>query len=76
MIMTDWCSYDTIDPVEIVKAGTSWLTEGGKKYVKILYRAVKDGRLTADILRDNAKYLLKTLIKSQANQRQSQNRKV
>ncbi len=58
LIMTDWCSYDTIDPVEIVKAGTDWLTEGGGKYVKILKKAVRDGKLSADILRDNAKYVI------------------
>lgn len=58
LIMTDWCSYDTIDPVEIVKAGTDWLTEGGSKYVKILKKAVKDGSLSTDILRDNAKYVI------------------
>ena len=58
LIMTDWCSYDTIDPVEIVKAGTDWLTEGGGKYVKILQRAVKDGKLSVDVLRDNARYVI------------------
>ena len=65
LIMTDWCSYDTIDPVEIVKAGTDWLTEGGGKYVRILKRAVRDGRLSADILRDNAKYVIGMVLKYQ-----------
>ena len=65
LIMTDWCSYDTIDPVEIVKAGTDWLTEGGGKYVKILKKAVKDGKLSADILRDNARYVIAWVLKAQ-----------
>ena len=65
LIMTDWCSYDTIDPVEIVKAGTNWLTEGGGKYVKLLKKAVKDGKLAADILRDNAKHVIAWVLKAQ-----------
>lgn len=68
LIMTDWCSYDTIDPVEIVKAGTSWLTEGGGKYVNILKKAVKSGKLPVEILRDNAKYVLKTVLRGTENE--------
>ena len=64
LIMTDWCSYDTIDPVEIVKAGTDWLTEGGGKYVRILKKAVKDGRLSVDVLRDNAKFVIALVLKA------------
>ena len=64
MIMTDWCSYDTIDPVEIVKAGTCWLTEGGGRYVNILKKAVKSGKLSEDILRDNAKYVIAWVLKA------------
>lgn len=64
LIMTDWCSYDTIDPVEIVKAGTGWLTEGGGKYVRILRQAVRDGRLSLDILRDNAKQVIRLVLKT------------
>lgn len=63
MIMTDWCSYDTIDPVEIIKAGTDWLTEGGSKYIKILKKAVKNGDLSPEILRDNAKYVVALVLK-------------
>ena len=50
--------------MEIVKAGTDWLTEGGARYVKILKRAVRDGRLSADILRDNAKYVIAWVLKA------------
>ena len=63
MMMTDWCSYDTIDPVEMVKAGTGWLKEGGGKYVRILRKAVKEGKLSRDILKDNAVYTVKTIIR-------------
>ena len=65
LIMTDWCSYDTIDPVEIVKAGTDWLTEGGPQYVRILKKAVKDGTLPVETLRDNAKTVVAWILKSQ-----------
>ena len=51
--------------MEIVKAGTDWLTEGGGKYVKILQRAVKDGKLSVDILRDNAKYIITWVLNAQ-----------
>ena len=63
LIMTDWCSYDTIDPVEIVKAGTGWLTEGGRKYVRILKKAVHEGRISEDILRDNAKQVIRLVLR-------------
>lgn len=64
LIMTDWCSYDTIDPVEIVKAGTCWLTEGGGKYVKILKKAVKNNELPVDILRDNVRHVIALVLKA------------
>ena len=63
LIMTDWCAYDTIDPVEIVKAGTGWLTEGGRKYVSILKKAYKEGKISEEILRDNAKQVVKLVLK-------------
>ena len=60
-IMTDWGTYDTVDPVEMVKAGNGWLTEGGSKYVKELKKAVKEGRLSRAVLEHNVRYLVKTL---------------
>ncbi|MCM1124433.1 MAG: glycoside hydrolase family 3 C-terminal domain-containing protein [Eubacterium sp.] len=63
-IMTDWGTYDTVDPVEMVKAGNCWLTEGNAKYVKILYQAVKDGRLSRNVLQQNVRFLVKMLLKS------------
>ena len=62
-IMTDWGSYDTIDPVEMAKAGNSWLTEGNSKYVKILQNAVKEGRLPREILEENAAWIFRTMLK-------------
>lgn len=62
-IMTDWGSYDTIDPVEIAKAGNSWLTEGSGKYVKILQKAVKDGKLSREILEENVTWIFRIMLK-------------
>ena len=63
MIMTDWGTYDTVDPVEMVKAGNCWLTEGGGKYVRILQKAVKEGRLPRAVLEHNIRYVIKMLLK-------------
>lgn len=63
MIMTDWGTYDTVDPVEMVKAGNCWLTEGNSKYVRILQTAVKEGRLSRAVLENNVRYIVKMLLR-------------
>ena len=63
LIMTDWGTYDTVDPVEMVKAGNCWLTEGGGKYVRILQKAVKEGKLSRAVLEHNVRYVVKTILK-------------
>lgn len=63
LIMTDWNAYDTIDPIEMVKAGNCWLTEGGGKYVKNLCRAAKTGKLPRAVLEQNGKYVIKMILK-------------
>lgn len=62
-IMTDWGTYDTVDPVEMVKAGNQWLTEGAKKYEKQLLAAVKEGRLSRAVLEHNVMGQMKLLLK-------------
>ena len=62
MIMTDWGTYDTVDPVDMVKAGNCWLTEGGGKYVKILQKAAKEGKLSRAVLEHNVRYIVKTIL--------------
>jgi len=62
-IMTDWGTYDTVDPVEMVKAGNCWLTEGNPKYSKILAKAVKEGRLSRSVLEHNVRYLVELILK-------------
>lgn len=63
MIMTDWGTYDTVDPVEMVKAGNCWLTEGGGKYVKILRKAVKEGELSRAVLENNVRYVTRAILR-------------
>ena len=63
MIMTDWGTYDTVDPVEMVKAGNCWLTDGGGKYVRILQKAVKEGKLSRAVLEHNVRHVVKTILK-------------
>lgn len=63
MVMTDWGTYDTVDPVEMVKAGNCWLTEGGGKYVKLLQKAAKEGKLSRAVLEHNVRWLVKALLK-------------
>lgn len=63
MIMTDWGTYDTVDPVEMVKAGNCWLTEGGRKYVRILQKAAKEGRLPRAVLEHNARHIVRMIRK-------------
>lgn len=61
IIMTDWGTYDTVDAVEMTKAGNCWLTEGGGKYVKQLYAALKSGSLSRNVLENNVLHLMRTL---------------
>lgn len=61
-IMTDWCTYDTVDAVEMVKAGNCWLTEGNPKYITMLYKGLKEGRIERAHLEQNVRYLVKMLL--------------
>ena len=63
IIMTDWGTYDTVDPVEMVKAGNCWLTEGGGKYVKKLRKAVKEGKISRAVLEHNVRYVIKAILR-------------
>lgn len=61
-VMTDWGTYDTVDAVEMVKAGNCWLTEGKGTYVRQLQKAVKSGRLSRAVLENNVRWLIKTML--------------
>lgn len=61
-VMTDWNSYDTVDPVECAKAGNCFLTPGDNKHIKMLESAVKEGRLSKAVLQRNVRYIFSTMI--------------
>lgn len=63
LIMTDWGTYDTVDPVEMVKAGNCWLTEGSPRYSKALLKAVREGRLSRSILERNVLHLVELVLR-------------
>ena len=47
----------------MVKAGNCWLTDGGGKYVRILQKAVKEGKLSRAVLEHNVRYVIKTILR-------------
>jgi hypothetical protein len=62
-VMTDWGSYDTADSIKSIKAGTSLLTPGSKKYVRMVLRAVRSGAITKAALQYNVKQIIRVLVK-------------
>lgn len=61
-IMSDWDSYETVDTVEMVKAGNCWITAGGSKYVKQLQQALKAGKVERAVLEHNVRWLVKVML--------------
>lgn len=62
-VMTDWNSYDTADSIKSLKAGTSLLTPGSKKHVRMVLRAAKSGEISKAALQHNVKWIMKVLAK-------------
>lgn len=69
-VMTDWCSYDSADVVEMVTAGNAWITPGSSDdaFTKQIEAAVTDGRLPLAQLQDNVLRLLGALVKLNGKQ--------
>lgn len=63
--MTDWDSYQTVDSVNIIAAGNSFITPGGmnNKHVKPLVEAVKKGTLSRGVLEDNIQHMMRVMLK-------------
>lgn len=61
-IMSDWGTYETVDPIEMVKAGNCWITDGGKKYVKQLKQALKEEKVERAVLEHNVRWLVKVML--------------
>lgn len=62
-VMTDWASYDTMDSIKSLNAGTSLLTPGSKKYYRMVLHAARNGEISKATLQYNVKQIIKVLIK-------------
>ena len=62
-VMTDWNSYDTVDPAAAVAAGNCWLTPGTEDdtFVSPIVEGVKRGTIELERLRANVRYLLRVV---------------
>ena len=58
-IMSDWGSYDTVDAVEMLKAGNDWITPGGLTWAWRIWKAAWRGALPRAALEDDVKGLLR-----------------
>ena len=58
-VMSDWGSVRTVDAVEMVNAGNSWITPGGPLWVWKVWRAVRRGEISRNTLERNVMWLLK-----------------
>lgn len=62
-VMTDWSSYDTMDSIRSLRAGTSLLTPGSKRYRRLLRRAIHVGSINKAVLQYNVQQIMKVLAK-------------
>lgn len=64
-VMTDWATYDSVDVVDMVNAGNSWITPGSNDgtFTRLLESAAKEGKLDVDRLKENVFYLLQAVLK-------------
>ena len=58
-VMSDWGSNRTVDVVEMLKAGTSWITPGGPLWLWRVWRAARRGQVSRATLERNAVRLLR-----------------
>lgn len=56
--MSDWSSTRTVSAVEMVRAGLSWITPGGPKWVWRVWRAARRGEIRREELERNVLWLL------------------
>lgn len=57
-VMSDWSSTRTVDAVAMARAGTSWITPGGPRWVWRLWRAARRGEISREELERNVRRLL------------------
>ena len=58
-VMSDWGSVRTVDAVEMVNAGNSWITPGGPQWVRRIQSAARRGEISRRTLEENVMWLLK-----------------
>jgi beta-glucosidase len=58
-VMSDWGSVRTVDAVEMVSAGNSWITPGGPLWVLRVWSAARRGEITRATLEENVARLLR-----------------
>ena len=58
-VMSDWGSVRTVDAVEMVNAGNSWITPGGPLWVLRVWSAARRGEITRATLEENVARLLR-----------------
>ncbi|WP_415602587.1 glycoside hydrolase family 3 protein [Liquorilactobacillus ghanensis] len=64
-IMTDWSTDSEVDFIRILAAGNNWITPGSNDstYTDKVIAAVKDGRLSIEMLQNSALYIIKNVAK-------------
>lgn len=62
-VMTDWNSYDTCDPLDMLLGGNNWITPGSEddRFTAPLEKAVVDGRLPLGTLQESVCHLLRAV---------------
>lgn len=63
IVMTDWESYDTADPIRSINAGTNLLTPGSRKYYRMILKAVKKGKINPATLQHCVKQMMEVLVR-------------
>ncbi len=58
-VMSDWGSYRTVDAVNMVNAGNSWITPGGPRWALRILRAARRGEISRQTLERNVMLLLR-----------------
>lgn len=62
-VMSDWGSDRTVDALEMIRAGNSWITPGGPAMLWRVWRAARRGDIDRAVLENNVLWLLKGMKK-------------
>ncbi len=64
-VMTDWGTYDTVNVVDMLKAGNNWIAPGSNDdtFTKLVLQGLREGELDENVLRESAKFILNAVLK-------------